>query len=191
MFLYYCIGVDFLVQNRLVQSFLEDEKARELYESYLENPTTQTKDSIEKLFNIHVRKLQLLSYFSRILYFESQRYDKKIRRNNNLYQLVLDKDMNDGEGRIVDLIQGETIGENLELTASTDFTYLETIFEDKQLHNIVLNLNQKQKDLIHSLFVENRTEEEVAKKLGVTKQAVNKAKNQALKKIKQEYDKLR
>lgn len=180
-----------MVQNRLVQSFLEDKKARQLYESYLENPTTQTKDTIEKLFSIHVRKLQLLSYFSRILYFESQRYDKKIRRNNNLYQLVLDKDTNDGEGRIVDLIQDETIGEDLELIASSDFTYLEAIFEDKQLHNIVSNLNQKQKDLIHSLFVENRTEEEVAKQLGITKQAVNKAKNQALKKIKREYDKLR
>lgn len=131
-----------MIQNRLVKSFLEDEKALRLYEMYLDTPTIKIKDTIEKMFSIHVRKLQLLSYFSRILHFESQRYDKKVRRNNNLYQLVLDKETNDGENRIVDLIQDETIEENLELIDSTDFTYLETIFEDEQLHNIVSRLKK-------------------------------------------------
>ena len=62
---------------------------------------------IEKLFQIHVRKIQLLSYFSKVLHFESQKYDKKIRHMNSVNQLILDKNVNEGEGTVLDLIEGE------------------------------------------------------------------------------------
>lgn len=179
-----------MVQNRLLKSFLEDEKINKLYNSYLENPTTHTKDTIEKLFKIHVRKLQLLSYFSRVLYFESQRYDKQIRRNNRFNQLTLDSNINDGENRFIDLIPDESIDDDSEWIYS-DFAHLEVIFEDKQLYNIVSKLGQKKKYVLHSIFVDNLTEEEISKKLGISKQAVNKAKNQAFQKIRQEYQKNR
>lgn len=180
-----------MVQNRLLKSFLEDEKVSKLYKSYLENPTTHTRDTIEKLFKIHVRKIQLLSYFSRVLYFESQRYDKKIRHNNRVNQLTLDNDINDGENKFIDLIPDESIRDDSEWIYSTEFAHLEVIFEDKQLYNIVSKLGQKKKHILHSIFVDNLTEEEVSKKLGISKQAVNKAKNQAFQKIRQEYQKKR
>lgn len=180
-----------MFQNRLLKSFLSDKKASELYKRYLENPTIETKDILEKMFQIHVRKFQLLSYFSQTLFFESQRYDKKIRRNNNLYQLVLDKDTSFGESKIVDTIPDENTKDNFEIIASKNFTHLELVFEDKQLYEIASNLTQRQKDIIHAVFIGNQTEDEIANRLGITKQAVNKAKNQALKKIKQEYEKLR
>ncbi|WP_341300663.1 sigma factor-like helix-turn-helix DNA-binding protein [Lysinibacillus sp. FSL H8-0500] len=175
-----------MIQNHLLKSFLEDEKVSKLYKSYLENPATHTRETIEKLFKIHVRKIQLLSYFSRVLYFESQRYDKQIRHNNKINQLILDNDLNNGENKFIDLIPDESIHDD---EHSTDFAHLEVIFEDKQLYNIVSKLSPKKKHILHSLFIENLTEEEVSKKLGISKQAVNKAKNQALQKIRQEYKK--
>ncbi|MEY9980608.1 DUF3238 domain-containing protein [Lysinibacillus sp. RC79] len=72
-----------MIQNRLLQAFLTDEKINKFYLSYLEHPSAQKKDMIEKLFQIHVRKIQLLSYFSKVLHFESQKYDKKIRHINS------------------------------------------------------------------------------------------------------------
>ena len=188
MFLFFCRGVDFLIQNRLLKSFLENEKVSKLYKSYLENPAPHTRDTIERLFKIHVRKIQLLSYFSHVLYFESQRYDKQIRHNNQVNQLTLDKGLNDGENKFIDLIPDESIDNDSEWIHS-DFTHLEVIFEDKQLYNIVSKLGSKKKYILHSIFVDNLTEEEISKKLGISKQAVNKAKNQAFQKIRLEYSK--
>jgi RNA polymerase sigma factor (sigma-70 family) len=183
------VGVDFLVQNCLLKSFLEDERVSKLYKSYLENPAPHTRDTIEKLFKIHVRKIQLLSYFSRVLYFESQKYDKQLRHNNRVNQLTLDSDINDGENKFIDLVPDESIYDESEWIYSTDFAHLEVILEDKQLYNIVSKLSPKKKYILHSIFVDNLTEEEVSKKLGISKQAVNKAKNQAFQKIRQEYQK--
>ena len=176
-----------MIENPLLKSFLEDETVYQLYKSYLENPNIQTKDTLEKMFKIHVRKIQLISYFSRILHFESQRYDKKNRHHNNFYQLVLDKASNEGDIRMIDMIPDESISDDFEVTSSTDAAHLESFFEDEKLYSIVSNLTQRQKDIIHALFIENQTESEVAERLGVTKQAVNKVKNQTLKKIKREY----
>ncbi|MGE7954955.1 sigma factor-like helix-turn-helix DNA-binding protein [Lysinibacillus xylanilyticus] len=178
-----------MVQNPLLKSFLENEEMNKLYESYLENPTTLKKDTIEKLFKIHVRKLQLLSYFSRVLTFESQRYDKKIRWNNHFHTLTLDKPVNDGENRLIDLIQDESIYEDIDikLIGSNGFTDLN--FEDKHLYKIVSKLTENQKNILYALFSENLTEEEVSKRLGITRQSVNKAKNLAFQVIRKEYKK--
>ena len=88
---------------------------------------------------------------------------------------------------MIDMIPDESISDDFEVTSSTDAAHLESFFEDEKLYSIVSNLTQRQKDIIHALFIENQTESEVAERLGVTKQAVNKVKNQTLKKIKREY----
>lgn len=173
-----------MVKNRLLQTFLTDEKINKIYLSYLEQPSAYKKDIIENLFQIHVRKVQLLSYFSKILHFESQKYDKKIRHMNSVNQLILDKNVNGGEGTVLDLIEGEQPFEQLEF--STD---LELVFEDKLLYKIVSSLSPRQKDILHLLYVEGLTEIETAQRLGVTKQSINKTKNQTLKKIKLDYKK--
>ena len=62
------------------------------------------------------------------------------------------------------------------------------IFEDKQLYDIVSRLSAKKKEILYLLFVKNWTEEELAREFGVSKQAINKVKNQTLRKIKREYE---
>lgn len=173
-----------MIQNRLLQSFLKDEKVFQIYEEYKKKPSNQIKETLEKMFQIHVRKIQLLSYFSRVLYFESQRYDQKVRQRNSFCQLILDKDLNEDDVRMVDMIP---VSNDFQVATSTDAACLEEFFEDEKLCLIIYNLTPKQKNIIHALFLENQTESEVAENLGVTKQAVNKVKNQTLKKIKQEY----
>lgn len=176
-----------LIQNRLLQTFLTDGKINKLYLNYLEHPSNQKKEIIEKLFQIHVRKIQLLSYFSKVLHFESQKYDKKIRHINSVNQLILDKSM-DGDGTILDLIEGEQLFGESDIPTPVSSSDLPSFFEDKHLYEIVSALSSKQKDVLHLLFVEDLSEKEVAQRLGVTKQSVNKTKIQTLKKIKRKYE---
>lgn len=107
---------------------------------------------IEKLFQIHVRKVQLLSSFSKILHFESQKFDKKIKRMNSVNQLILDKSMNGGEGTILNLIEGELFDE-LEISTLVSSNDLAFAFEDKRLYKIVSKLSAKQKDILYLLFI--------------------------------------
>lgn len=166
-----------MIQNRLLQTFLTDEKIRKLYTRYLEHPSNYKKEIIERLFQIHVRKIQLLSYFSKTLYFESQKYDKKIRHINSVSQLDFEKNLIEGESLVLDLIGRIPVNSH----------NLEFIFEDKHLYEIVSSLSPVQKSVLHLLFVEELTETEAANRLGVTKQAINKTKNKTLKKIKKNY----
>lgn len=176
-----------MIQNRLLSNFLANKNTNKLYLSYLEQPTTHKKYTLEKLFQIHVRKVQLLSYFSKVLHFESQKYDKKIRHVNSVNQLILDKNVNDGGSHFRDLIGSERPFDEFKFATPIGSEDLELVFEDKQLYEIVSKLSAKQKEVIYLIFVEDLTEDEVAQRLVITKQAVNKTKNQVLRKIKRDY----
>lgn len=152
----------------------------------MENPSLNKKEEIEKMFQIHVYKIQLLTYFSKILHFESQRFDKKIRHLHKTQALILDKNIDDGETTFLDLI-GESQACYNYCSTLIDSNNLTSLFEDKLLHDIISKLSTKQKKILYLLYIEGLTEIEIANKLAITKQAVNKTKNQTLKKIKENY----
>lgn len=161
--------------NNLIMGFLEDENNRYLYECYLEEPSDKNKEKVEEAFHIYAMKIKILSYFSRVFFFEAQRFDKKVRQNNTLP--LLDDD--DDECINIELIHSyEELSGNLSL---------ENYFEDERLSNIVSKLNENNKKLLYLLYIKEFDEAQVAAKLGITKQAVNKRKNNLLKKIKKLY----
>ena len=176
-----------MVQNRLLQTFLTDEKVNELYLSYVEDPSQLKKDRIENLFQIHARKIQLLTYFSKVLHFESQKFDKKKRQLARNYALILDKSVNDGEETVLDFIGETQPSSEFSFSSPINSHDLEFHLEDKHLYKIISKLSVKQKEILYLLYVESFTEIEVAQKLAITKQAVNKTKNQTLKKIRRDY----
>ena len=176
-----------MFQNRLLQSFLTDEKIEKLYLSYVEDPSQFKKDQIENLFQIYVRKIQLLTYFSKVLYFESQKYDKKTRRIAQNNALILDKSVNDSKVTVLDLIGETQPFYELDFSSPINPHDLEFLLEDKHLYQIISKLSVKQKEILYLIYVEGWTEIEVAQKLTITKQAVNKTKNQTLKKIRRDY----
>lgn len=169
--------------NRLITTFLEDEKHQKLYSDYLQNPSQKNKDLIEDHFKIHVTKIKVISYFSRVLYFEAQRFDKKIRYDLSKGALILDNE------EITDEIQyndsSDTIQEDLELILEN--ANIENLIDDEKLFNILSNLNEKNKTLLDLLFIKGMNESEVASHLGISHQAVNKRKNSILKSIRKLY----
>lgn len=162
--------------NKLIESFLQDPKHYKLYLDFLENPTESNKNKIESYFKLHVIKLKLLSYFSRVLFYEAQRFDKKIRATATLPFLD---------------------GDNIETTASSDLNLyemeindhssLENHFENERLFNLISNLKDSNKQLLYLLYVKDLDETQAANFLGITKQAVNKRKNTLLKNIRRIY----
>lgn len=158
--------------NKLIESFLQDPKHQKLYSDYLEMPNEANKELIESNFKLHVMKLKVLSYFSNVLFFEAQRFDKKLRATSTLPLLDGDK-LETTESSLFDVEMNETLVENY--------------FENERLFNLVSNLNDRNKQLLYLLYVKDLTEDQVADFLGITKQAVNKRKNNLLKKIRRLY----
>lgn len=170
------------MSNRLIESFLENPKMEELYKDYLINPVESKKIYIEECFKLHVKKIKILSYFSKVLLFEAQRFDRKLRNISSTSPLILDNE----DSILLELITSQHYHDSFD-TLLEKPEQLEILFEDKHLFNIISNFNSKDKELLYLLYVKEMNESEVAKHLGVTKQAVNKRKNSILKKIKVKY----
>ena len=151
--------------NKLIQTFLQDSEHKKMYETYLQNLTDDNKKEIEEKFKLHVMKINLLSYFSKVLYCEAQRFDKNIRATTT-----------------VSLLDGDDSVESYTLK-TTDEPKIENYFENERLFNLVSNLSDDNKKLLYLLYVKDLDEVQVAEKLGITKQAVNKRKNNLLKKL--------
>ena len=159
--------------NKLIHSFLQDPEHQKLYSEYLQNPDETNKELIESKFRLHVMKIKILSYFSKVISYEAQRFDRKIRTTSTLPLLG---DDNEEYPYMIDEPQ-ETF---------TD-PFLENHFENERLYNIVSNLNDDNKKLLYLLYVKDLDEAQTAERLGITQQGVNKRKNNLLKKIRKLY----
>ncbi len=160
------------MRNKLIHSFLQDPEQKKIYETYLQNPNEINKELVESKFKLHVMKLKVLAYFSKVLFYEAQRFDKKIRRTT---VPLLDNDTE--ESPII-------IDTALEIS---DEPILESHFENERLFSLISKLDENNKQLLYLLYVQNLDEGEVAAKFGVTKQAINKRKNNLLKKFRKLY----
>ncbi|MCM3638708.1 sigma-70 family RNA polymerase sigma factor [Sporosarcina luteola] len=176
------------MKNPLLNRFFEDEKMMKLYDNYLKNPTDLNKVELEKYFFRHARKIQLLNYFSKVLNFEGQRFDKKTRQHSTRNQLNLDKPIDDGETILNLLPHPLGIQEEMENEYFSKTSVLEDLIEEETIAKIVSSLSEKQKEILTLIFLECMSEEDIARKIGVTKQAVNKSKRNTLKKIEQQYE---
>lgn len=171
------------MENPLIISFLKNENMKALYLDYLNNPDEFTEEIIEYHFSQYCRKIQILSYFSKTLHFDAQRFDKKIRDHSEKYPLILNQD-----NGFEDILVRETVEDDYDEYAVDSYENLSEIISNKQLYMIVDNLKPKNKELLYLLYVKGLEEKEVAKMLGLTIQAVNKRKNIILKQIKQRFN---
>ena len=162
--------------DKLIHSFLQEPEHRKIYETYLQNPIETNKELVESKFKLYVMKLKVLTYFSKVLFHEAQRFDRKIKLSTAL-PLLDDDDNSKGYSHTSD-----------NPTEIIDDPSLGNLFENERLYNIVSNLNDNNKKLLYLLYVKDLNEDQTAQKLGITKQAVNKRKNILLKKIRNLYN---
>jgi len=68
-----------------------------------------------------------------------------------------------------------------------DFSNIEAIFSDDKLYMTVKTLTLKQKKVLHLIYIECKSEQDVANILHLTRQGVNKLKNTALRNIADQF----
>lgn len=161
--------------DSFIETFLSEEENFLVFNNYINNPSNRNKEALDKQFQKHFYIVRCISYFIKMIHFESRHFDKKQRKREETYQLTLDKENDDGD-RNIDSIA--------DFQASEDTTKnLDEISDDPILHNLISNLTERQKKILYYIFVEDMMDKEVASILGITQQAVTKAKRVALTKI--------
>ncbi|MEK5071726.1 hypothetical protein [Sporosarcina sp. FSL K6-1508] len=92
------IETDYVLNN-----FLSIEENAETYRSYMENPTNGTIEELDKQFKNHFYKIRCISYFIKMIHFESKHFDIKERKYRNDFVLSINKE-NESGYRNIELI---------------------------------------------------------------------------------------
>ena len=121
-----------------------------------------TKADLEKKF---------VSYISSLLHFNSINFDKKIRKYNERYPLI----MEDVEESQFGYVEGNAI--------ELDLNGLESQISDPALHKLFLKLSSREKEILNLTYVENKKDAEIAEKLRISQQSISKTRKNALNKL--------
>ncbi|AMA74441.1 MULTISPECIES: sigma-70 family RNA polymerase sigma factor [Aneurinibacillus] len=174
-----------LLSNPILKNFLKEKKNLLLFIQAVSSSTKESKKKLDKSFKNYYLKIRLVNFMSKLLYYSAIDYDKKIRKHNQRYLLILDKPVQnasqDDEITIVDLIpsneqpfDGQIIEKN---------NVLEEIISDPLLSKAIKRLTPKEKLIIELAYVHAMSDRTIAKKLCISHQAVSKTRKRAIAKI--------
>lgn len=166
-----------MVENdSILKEFLSIDENAETYRSCMENPTNEKIEELDKQFKKYLYKIRCISYCIKMVHFESRHYDKKERQYNTNFILTLDKENESGQ-RHIDLIP------DYHQTKMDAMGNLEEEIINPILYKAFQRLTDKQRTLLQHIYMDNMKDSEVAILLGISQQAVTKAKNNALAKL--------
>lgn len=165
-------------KDKILMDFFSSKQNKERYENYLKSPTIENEKKLNKLFKKHFYMVRCLSYFLKMVHYESRHFDKKQREHNRRYQLSLEKD-EEYNRREIDYIPHEQ-------TVVNDSASLWEEIENPILYKALKKLTDNQLKVLSDIYVKEMNVSEVAKTYGISQQAVTKAKKNALLKIKKE-----
>lgn len=134
--------------------------------------------------NIDDVEYMIRKYIKKVILFSRKQYDR-LNRFITLHEELTSYEVNDEiEHRSIDCIEDQI---DLKYNPDQDYTNLENILANDRLHSIVKELTLKQKQVLYMKFIDDMTDQGIADKLSITRQAVGKIKNSAIRKIINEY----
>jgi RNA polymerase sigma factor (sigma-70 family) len=122
----------------------------------------------------------LSAYAKQVIVQSRKKFDKSHRTCLQHEELT-----SDGEVESFDIndVYGIENPLHIEKFIRIDFTHIEMIITDERLYKVVKSLKIKHKTILYHIFVEGKSEQEIAEMLSLTRQRVNKIKNTAINKI--------
>ena len=151
--------------ERLLNGFLREGNNEELLKKYMISKERELKDLLDERFKVFFKKKKVLSYFLKVLHFESKHFDKRIRTHNKIYQLP------------------SFIEEHLNLEINEIFQPIEEHISDIDIFLAIKKLTSKQKTVLSFAFVHNLNDTEIAKLFNVSQQSITKTKKTAIKNL--------
>ncbi|PEA55041.1 RNA polymerase subunit sigma-70 [Bacillus pseudomycoides] len=178
-------------QNKLkepiVQYFLKEPKNYALFEQAITSPTEENKQRLDDAFKEHYKKVKMINYISKLIYFYSIDFDKKVSLNKKRYDLNLDAPINDEERNMTSKL--EVLTSSQEDLTYLDYENIQQNIKDHISNEVLLSalnhLSDKQVKILSLLYINKCNNKEVADILGESEQTISYHHKQAIKKLKQ------
>jgi len=173
--------------SNLAKKYLsENDEHKKLYVDGIILKDSKALKMLEQDFNDYLFKVYLCAYIKKSIQFSSLKIKKKkdkIVSREKLYLNVIDVNFQEERVNLVPDKKTDMIDEVYESQKNVDYAQ---IFSNKKLSNAFIRLTNKEKEIIKECIVKDKSQTNVAKDLGISRQAVNKIKNSALKKLNRE-----
>jgi RNA polymerase sigma factor (sigma-70 family) len=169
----------------IVESFLKEDKNYFLFKNAIIDPTEENKQRLDLVFKQHYKQVKMISYISKLIYFYSIDFDKKISLTNQRQLLNLDTPISTEENNTTSKLDVLT-------SSKEDLTYLEFENIQKDIQEYISNdnlfaslnlLSDKQLKILKLLYIVNYNNKEVAELLGESEQTVSYNHKKAIEKL--------
>ena len=169
-----------LKQHKAVDSFISQPKHQILLKDFIRHPSSRKEDRLNEAFKAHYFDIRFTSYVSSSLYYHSVNFDKRTRKYNERHPLTLDNQGDEGDGSLIDLVPDPSP----DIAPFTNYSTLAECLESEELLRAFKTLTDKQQNILDLAYLQELTDTEIAKILGVSQQAVSKTHRKALRTLK-------
>lgn len=165
--------------NNLTQKFLSLNENSILLKNALDSKDKEANLKINEKFNDYLFKIYFCSYINKCITFTA----KNIKCKNQRQELILNCNNGNNEVDYINNIPDNSIDFIEKITAPKSQVDFNNICTDIEILSAINSLTNKQKELIYHCCVLQKSEVLLAEEMHITRQAISKAKNIALKKI--------
>ncbi|MBB4823173.1 RNA polymerase sigma factor (sigma-70 family) [Sporosarcina luteola] len=169
----------------IVQVFLNQNKNREIFNNYIENPSKENKRKLDKAFKVHYQNARIKSYISKLIHFYAIDFDKRISLRSKR-QLLIDHNSNREDTNI------KSYNDLISSKADLTFNYfnqkqprLRDHLTNKRLFEGLKKLTKKQEKILDLAYVYNLSNKEISKVLNESPQTISYNHKVALQKLKE------
>ena len=159
-----------LAEKQIFQGFLEYDDYRYIFIQAVCFPNHDAFRTLNEAFKNHYANVQFTQYLSKTLYWTSVQYDRLRRMHRDNQRLILDNPS--------PMYQYEEMPDII-----TEANDLGTWSEDINLTSALRHLTKKQQTIIIERYGYERTNNEIARLLNVSPQAVSRTHSHALKRL--------
>ncbi len=165
------------LNNRIFAEFIEDDKNKLIFTLNLFSYKNFSL-ILDKVFREHVFEYKFISYVTTYFYYESVRFDKKIRSKNKIEPIILDSTVNEG------VSMKDTLASSIHEATLKNTNSIKEIFSNEKLAGSFQVLTPHQRSILILYYVDGYKDYEIAQQLNVTPQAVSKNKRSAVQRLK-------
>jgi RNA polymerase sigma factor (sigma-70 family) len=171
-------------EDPIIESFLADEANYRLAKRALCKPNEKNKKEVDDAFKEFYRRIAIIKYVSKLIYFFSIDYDKKINKQRKTFMLTLDQPLSKDDSS-----NPMTVKEQMESTYDNNFDRvygpsLTEQIENEKLLSALQAVTPKQLEILDLIYIHQLSLKEIASKLGTSPQNISNQHRKALRKIK-------
>ncbi|MGN4444934.1 sigma-70 family RNA polymerase sigma factor [Bacillus cereus group sp. MYBK79-1] len=170
----------------IVRNFLESKENYDLFKTAIISPTNKNKQLLDQAFQAHFKKVKVINYVSKLIYYYSMDFGKKVNLNAKRNVLNLDTSFEDKDGNQMSRYE-------ILLSDNEDKTHNSFIQDDNNLKNHLSDevlieqfskLSKKQINILNLFYLEQLTNKEIAQLLKESEQTISYHHKNAIKKLK-------